>query len=375
MAARTALPMLRTSERKDFKRCPQRWWWAWREGYRNLGPDADALWFGTGWHLVLAHWYKGPGLRRGAQPLKVWRDFVGEQRRFIRTNFADNVNYKEDTYIEAGKLGEAMLENYFDTYGKDETWWVIEPEHSGEVIIPTIDGKGHLIKYCFTYDLVYRDLRTEDIWLGEHKTAKSINLLHLPLDDQAGSYSAVATTELRAAGKLGPKENIQGIMYNFARKSAPDDRPRDAEGMAHNKPVKAHYIEALGNAGIPPGNYAKATIETMSKLAADNNITVLGEISLNQPAKLLIREPVVRSRKERNQQIVRIQNEATAMQMMRSGEIPLYKNPTKDCSWDCNFFNACILHEQGGDFDEFLHSAYRRQDPYANHRKSASGED
>lgn len=369
------LPMLRTSERRDFKRCPQRWWWAWREGYRNLGPDDDKLWFGTGWHLVLAHWYKGPGLKRGAQPLKVWRDYIGDQVRFIRTNYADSVQYNEDKYVEAGKLGEHMLGNYFDTFGKDPNWWIIEPEHSGEVIIPTISGKGHLVKYCFTYDLIYRDLTTEDIWLGEHKTAKSISLAHLPLDDQAGSYVAVATPELRAAGKLGPKENIQGIMYNFARKSELDDRPRNAEGMATNNPKKEHYIAALGSAGIPPGNYAKATLESMQKLADEHGIQVFGEVSKLQPAKLFIREPVTRSRIERNTQIKRIQNEATAMAKMRSGEIPLYKNPTRDCSWDCSFFNACILHEQGGDFDEFLRAAYKRQDPYMRHTKSAAGDD
>src|SRR5438874_2584125 len=70
------LPLLRTSERGSFRRCPQRWWWGTVEG---LSPRESAipLWFGTGWHLIMAHHYCGPGKKRGKTPLKVWREYVG----------------------------------------------------------------------------------------------------------------------------------------------------------------------------------------------------------------------------------------------------------------------------------------------------------
>ena len=56
--------MLRTSERNLFKRCQ----WAWEREYIDRlkvnGRESIALWFGTGIHLAMEHWYI-PG-RRGA---------------------------------------------------------------------------------------------------------------------------------------------------------------------------------------------------------------------------------------------------------------------------------------------------------------------
>jgi len=52
------VPILRTSERRSFKRCPQQWAWAWRQGLRPNGFTANALWFGSGIHLALAERYE-----------------------------------------------------------------------------------------------------------------------------------------------------------------------------------------------------------------------------------------------------------------------------------------------------------------------------
>ena len=72
------LPMLRTSERKSFKRCPAQWWWGWREGLTPKRRKSGALWFGTGIHLALENWYI-PGQQRGVDPRETWKKFVGEQ--------------------------------------------------------------------------------------------------------------------------------------------------------------------------------------------------------------------------------------------------------------------------------------------------------
>jgi hypothetical protein len=59
------------------------------------------------------------------------------------------------------------------------------------------------------------------------------------------------------------------------------------------------------------------------------------------------------------------------MNAMRRGELPVYKNPTMDCSWDCAFFQMCELHEQGPGWEDFRDAVFTTQDPYADHRKSA----
>jgi hypothetical protein len=70
-----------------------------------------------------------------------------------------------------------------------------------------------------------------------------------------------------------------------------------------------------------------------------------------------------------------MQAEVEHMDTMRYGELPLYKNPTRDCSWDCEFYTMCKLHELGGnDWQEYRDSVFKVKDPYADHRKSADGE-
>jgi hypothetical protein len=363
------LPMLRTSERKDFKRCPQRWSWGWREGLKPTGPPNDKLWFGTGWHLVMAHIYGKQGTARGRQPLKVWRDWLGEEIPRIRINISGVAEYREEVYVDAGKLGEEMIGNYLDEYSGDSRWHMIQVEKPFEVILVDTTGVQRVL-FCGTYDGVFRDLRDDTFWLLEHKTAKSIQTSHLELDDQAGGYLTVAARELANAGLMPKGKQIKGIMYNFARKAPKDDRPVDSDGLYHNKPVKADYIEAI------PGTHEKMTLPQLVALAERNRVTVLGAVSKNQPAPLFKREPITRTVRERNSIVGHMQAEVQHMELMRRGELPLYKNPTRDCSWDCNFYRLCVLHESGGpDWEEYKESVFHTEDPYADHRKSAAGDD
>lgn len=367
------LPIIRTSERKDFQRCPQRWQWGWRYGLRRPGHTANALWFGTGWHLVMAHWYCGPGKRRGRSPLKVWRDYVGEELAYVKTvPPSDNVD-DEPVWVEARALGEAMLGAYLDRYGKDEAWHVIAPEQSVQVTVPNAVG-GPMAIYAATFDLVYRDLDEdgEPLKLGEHKTAKIIQTGHLPLDPQGGSYWAIATDSLRARGVLKPSEALVGITYNFARKAMPDDRPKDDEGFATNKPRKEDYLAALRLAGYDGPDIAKGSLAYLQAVADKAGVRVLGPRSERQPSPLLLREFVYRSRGQRRGQLRRIQDEARVMQAMRSGLLPVIKNTTQHCQFDCSFFDMCQLHEAGGDWQTFRDAMFVKRDPYADHRKSAA---
>jgi hypothetical protein len=59
------------------------------------------------------------------------------------------------------------------------------------------------------------------------------------------------------------------------------------------------------------------------------------------------------------------------MQLARDGVMPLTKNSTRDCSWDCSFFAMCELQERGGAWEDFKRLSYKQKDPYADHRKSA----
>lgn len=321
------LPIIRTSERRTFKECQQKWWWAWRCGLKPKREDKLPLWFGTGIHLALAEWYCGPGLKRGPHPADTWEQYVGDEQWVVNTAPAD----KEKEWTDAKDLGIAMLEGYVDKYGSDDSWHIIAPEQTFQVIIETPSGRKQAL-YVGTFDLVYFDLVDETFKLGEHKTAKSIRTDHLPLDDQAGSYWALAGPVLTDRGYDLKGGAISGITYNFLRKAMPDPRDEDEFGRKLNKN---------------------------------------GSVSKRQPAPLFVREEVSRTPRERATQIRRISNEAKWMAAARRSPDSITKNPTKDCSNMCQFYRMCLLHDKGGtEWQNYRDAMFRVEDPYADHRKS-----
>lgn len=366
----TTLPIVTTSERRAFKRCPQRWWWSFREG---LAPTilSEKLWFGIGIHEALAHLY-GPGKKRRKDYIDKWHAFCDEDdmSMAIRTyNDADEAHW-----VEARLLGATMLEGYVERWNWDRDWDVVYTEEPFAIEIPDpsdINGPSICV-FNSTFDGVYRD-KAGNCWLMEHKTAAGIRTGHLNMDDQAGVYWAVATQVLRDKGILGKRERIIGIMYNFLLKRMPDDRPRDAEGYCLNAPLKSQYVDALAAKGIPTKGLL---VVDLAALAEEHGLTIIGERSKNQPPPLFERQPVRRTAKERTKQILNVGNEVAAMNFHReTGGKLLYKNPTVDCSWDCQFREMCELHEQDADWEEFRDARFVVRDPYDRYRLRKSAAD
>jgi hypothetical protein len=325
-------PIIRTSERSAFGRCPQQWWWAYRDGLRSKARPADALWFGIGIHEALAEWYL-PGYERGAMPSDTFEAWAGDEIRYIKSNFADRDRewFDEPVYEEAVELGIAMLDHYIDHYDTDPRWEILAIEQPFEIELVK-DGEVVAI-FKSRLDGVGIDHKLGEIVLLEHKTAGSIRTAHLPLDNQAGSYFAVATIVLRHQDILGPKEFISGIEYNFLRKSRPDPREHDARGQYLNKD---------------------------------------GTVSKKQPPPAFLREFVDRTPREVKSQLRRLTDEVDIMNRMRSGEIAVTKTVTNMCP-NCPFFTMCVLHEHGGNaWKEFRDSHYTVINPYDDMRKSAN---
>lgn len=394
---------LRTSERRDFLRCQYKWFWAWRCGLRSYDTEADALWFGTGIHQALAAWYCGPGDKRGPEPAETWKEYAEESFRIVKT-LEEIDEEREAVWVDAQALGVSMMEEYVKLYGRDEHKLIIAPEKTFRIqvpwpddqkLYPDNDGMADqeiLFDYVGTFDGVWRHADTGLILLDEHKTAAQIATGHLPLDPQAGSYWAVAGRTLRQEGLIGPKDKLWGIEYNFMRKAMPDERPRDAQGYATNKPVKADYVAALVEAGaITPPEIATTLAGTPRRAGSDlsasalgawkldqlkfmaehNGITVLGERSKVQPAKNFERLQVHRTSKENVKQLVRMQQEGLHMQAIKDGILPILKNPERSCNQGamrCQFYEMCEFDEAGGDWRDFATQAYVVEDPYSDHR-------
>lgn len=339
------LPLLRQSERAAFKRCN----WAWYQEYvRNIRPRVEtnksAAEFGTLIHIALAEYYRPGGFdSRGPHPADTFAKLAKDTIAAVRT-----VDYTNDeqvaTWEDFHDLGIDLLEEYINLYQGDPHWEVLDAERRFDVVIPDVRHKAliseqgkrgyrPMVNLVGTFDLVYRDLNDKQVKMVDHKTATQIVTHHLQLDEQASTYIAVATTALRHQGLISEKESVTGMEYNFIRKGKPDDRPHDENGQALNKD---------------------------------------GSVSKRQPAPLFMRYWVPRTYKERQRQIVRISQEASIMDMVRKGTIPLIKTPQRDCNF-CKFFDVCELDESGDTeaVEYFIDTTMMKFDPYADHRPDA----
>lgn len=379
-----SLPMLRTSERASFKRCPLAWDWYWNQGWRRGGKSPNALWFGTGVHLAFADWYI-PGAKRGIDPRETWAKYCREEIRAVKVDRVNPLTDEQElAWTDARDLGDHVLGHYLERYGNDESWDVIAREQTFGVRIPHPVAHGAAITSLRgTFDGVYRDLEDGLVKLMEHKTSSNMGTGHLTIDDQGGTYCTVSTFTLRKQGLIGPKDIVEGITYNFIRKAYKDDRPKNEKGLHTNLPEKKHYVEAFLGSSDPAVIEAveqhdlnekrlmKLTLAQLSASAEKYGLKVLGDVSKTQPLPYFDRPWVERNRREQLMILKDIGSEALAMSRFRSGEQPIYKTPRYDCEKFCDYFEVCEVRSSGGDYKDLLEQLYHKEDPYADHRKSA----
>jgi PD-(D/E)XK nuclease superfamily protein len=321
-----SLPLVRSHERIDWKRCQKKWYWRWRKGLFPRVPSFGATDLGTWVHEALELWYsKGRG-RFGLAEL-----FTGIAEEAIRQAQIDGASTESlDIAEELMLLGEQMVAEYEKFYA-DEDVHPLAVEIPLEFVIA--DGLGRAIAmHIFKPDMIYRAAKTKLIWLMEHKTATSIQTDHLSIDDQARPYGAMAQLALRRAGVLGKNEEVAGIMYNFLRKILPDTRDRDEQGRALNKN---------------------------------------GTVSKRQPAAQFVRHPVRMTNRAKAVTLRRLQRETLQItvlaQALRDGKVDpatLHKTPSKSCPRFCPFFKMCELDEEGGDIRPLERGMFIRRNPY-----------
>ena len=330
MAGLTEKPIIvRTSEITSFKRCQARWYWGWVQGWEPNRTDTK-LWFGGGIHQVLAKWYQRHFDRGPQDPRRTWLEFVRDEEVYLRNR--NHENWREDTdWISARDLGFAMIDSYIATYDTDSSWDVVGTETPFQVRIKTPRVRGGFFVYVGTFDGVYRDIDNDKaLMLMEHKTSSGApNLGYLEIADQPNGYFMVAEITLTHQGLIKPDEHLDGIMYNYLRKSMPDDRPRDSQGRALNQN---------------------------------------GSVSKRQDVQRFWRHPVWRSIGQRQKMKSGLIDTVEQMEAIRSGQLKIIKTPTMDCPWDCAFFAMCQLHESDADWKEYRDAMFHKRDPYTDHR-------
>lgn len=329
MEERNDLPLIRSGERADYKRCVKKWYWTWRMGLVPKAKQFGALDLGTWVHAALAEWY-GEGRKRNGK-LADHLDTAAFHALVVSAdaNAPDHV-IKQGEELRA--LGIEMATAYERTYGRDKNIIVLAAEIPLEFSIPDSVTGELMAVHKLKPDLVYMDWETGDIWLMEHKTAKSISTEHLVIDDQARPYGAMASRSLRRLGIISHRSVFRGIMYNFLRKALPDTRRMNAEGKYLNKN---------------------------------------GSVSKTQPPPYFLRKPVTMTTRGKRITLMRLQRETANITQMtallRSGEISpaeLDKTPHKSCPRFCPFFAMCVAEEEGTDPRLMEQTLYIRRNPY-----------
>lgn len=319
-----SLPSIRSHERITYKRCPRKWYWAWRMGLVPKAVSFGPLELGNWMHAALANWY-GKGFQR-----------VGELAKHLDSaaNRAMEEAYKAPSHVldkasEIATLGVEVAQAYERHYGEDEGVYVLGSEVPLNFDIS--EGGRIIATHRLKPDLVFRD-PDGGVWLMEHKTAAQISTTHLSIDDQARPYGVMSERALRKKGIIKAHQEFKGIIYNFLRKALPDLRETNAKGQYLNKD---------------------------------------GSVSKRQPSPQFVRHRVTLSRKAKVRTLRAIQHETLYITLvaekLRNKEIhwtSLPHTPHKSCPKLCPFFSICEMTENGLDIQPVVKAMFTRRNPY-----------
>jgi hypothetical protein len=280
--------------------------------------------FGDLVHQALAAYY-APGVKRGPLPSKTFLELYDEEA-------AENEgSYVEEEWEEARSLGVAMLDGYVAQYGSDQWIEVIAPEKNFQIDLQHPKTDKYICTYVGTFDAVVRDLRSDEIGLLEHKTARSADIGdRYQFDEQPNSYWAFAQDWMRSKRILRKKQQLDFILMNILAKSFPDDRPTNQDGFALNRD---------------------------------------GTVSKRQPPRRYHREKVYRSDAQRRATMLRVVQQAQVMEQQRRGKIPVYKSIINGCTgmFSCEFRDMCMMHEADSDWQALRDSMFTKWNPYEAH--------
>lgn len=351
---------IHTSDRALFKRCRRKW--DWQSGMRQnlipLGQAVDALWFGSGWHFILEDYHgyrKFPTLDHA---------IVAYKDSFRKYELPGNVRDLMD--LMAGMADyyvNTWLEYHPDEY---ETLWVngvpqVEVDvdiditeqlfiqcHNRYVSTDWLEQvlKGRPVIYRLTFDRVV--ITPEGFIRGvDYKTARQIDTNKLSNDPQVESY--------HWGGSLFYGDMFDGVIWEQFFKAFPTEPEwlGPSQRFSYNKNQKTTY-----------GIYRRAIKERYNNHIPSMYNDVLSEFAAQEGDwgdDFIRRDILRRNSYSRETAQNKILNEV--LDMLDPG-LPLYPNPTRDCSWDCPFKDACIATDDGSDADFILSSSFERWKGY-----------
>jgi hypothetical protein len=329
-----------TSDRINFKRCRRRW----DLGSKNRqslvlvgGVQSPALWLGTGFHFALEDYH---GYKRFGSAAEAFLAYVACHRR----------SELPENWKETAELGEAMLNYYTEDWLPQrgelyETLWVDGvPQVEVNVKVPLdIDPPPGFdrVVYSTTYDRVGIDEHGRIVVIDYKTAAKQFDPGRLELDPQVSSYIWSA--------RLVYGDAVEGASWQQHIKAVPD--PPEVLKNGSLSKNKQQYTTAR--------MYEKTCIEYYGKVPSEYQEIINHFASLETPDadRFVRREVIYRNEVFAANEEGYIFNE---IDDMIDPNLRLYPNPTRDCTWDCDFRSVCLAMNDGSDYEYMLESEYQR---------------
>jgi hypothetical protein len=268
--------------------------------------------FGSMFHIFLEHLYKHNDTK----------DAMNAMQQAYDAQDLSNVDQVQTQ--ETWELLQKIAENYVKQWcDNDAQHKVLATEL--QFSIPVTDE----LTYTGTIDLVYEDADGK-VWFMDHKTTSSIDSYEkrVDMDRQISRY-------WWALQQLG--YNPAGFVYNIVLKDYPEPPAILKNGtLSKNKSQKTTYKM-----------YADAVVKNNEN--SDDYIEILDHLKAQETPdgnRFFKRVKVYRLQAEIDNAIEEMIEVAKDMNDAR-----IYRNITKDCSWDCSYQSICQASMDGSNVD------------------------
>ena len=301
------------SELSTYQDCPKKWWFKYNQ---KLSPDKveNRLFFGSLVHSGLGVYFS-KDRNVGAMITHIEDEVKKAKKDLIDNTIIDELDDMQD-------LAVGMLTNYHN-YSKDnDKFKVLEIEINYNVpVITDNQNESSKFDYNFTLDMLVE--KKDGLWIKEYKTAAIIDrnyVENLALDNQIDRYS-LGVSQLK-------NKQVKGVIYTVLRKKLPSKPKVLKDGsISSNKAIdttyEIYYNELIKNEQDPTD---PKYFEILEMLKARGNT-------------FIFREEIKRTAKE----LEEVRRQLYTLCRVMSTNPPIYKCPSRDCSWKCAYRSLCIF--------------------------------
>lgn len=200
------------------------------------------------------------------------------------------------------------------------------------------------LRFIGYIDKIVYDKKTKRRWLLDHKTHKT-----LP-DEKARFSDLQLVMYVWAWNRWQPDKPIDGVLWDYLRTKAPVVpevlKSGELSQRANMDTDYSTYLKAIKENKLDPKNYS----ETLERLKAQGSSNFFERVKLPSPSREMI-ESVIEDAKQ------------SSIVMAKLGGKLKDRNMTRDCSFDCDFYNLCHAEMRGLDANFIRKTEFDVKDP------------